>query len=31
MYKRWELIPEGEDSERYPFYARPIEPWDTER
>jgi KDO2-lipid IV(A) lauroyltransferase len=23
MYKRWKLVPEGEDMKRYPYYARP--------
>jgi lauroyl/myristoyl acyltransferase len=28
MYKRWELIPEGQNKDDYPFYARRIEPGD---
>jgi len=28
MYTRWQLIPEGQDPARYPFYARAIEPGD---
>ena len=31
MYKRWELIPEGQDQDRYPFYARKIEPGDMKK
>ena len=31
MYNRWHLIPEGQDPKKYPFYSRPVEPFDTER
>lgn len=31
MYKRWELIPDWADASKYPFYARPVEPWDLGR
>jgi len=31
MYKRWELIPEGQHAEAYPFYARPVEPGDLKK
>ena len=25
MYKRWKYIPEGEEPDRYPFYARGVQ------
>lgn len=28
MYKRWRLVPEGQDLDRYPYYARMVEPGD---
>lgn len=31
MYKRWRYIPEGEDAEKYPWYARKVQPGDFKK
>ncbi|MGA0332509.1 MAG: lysophospholipid acyltransferase family protein [Kiritimatiellia bacterium] len=31
MYKRWRFIPEGADADRYPWYARRVEPGDFKK